>query len=78
MGPYRRLGCGDAVASVLLALTTLVTTVDGLQRVLEATTGELYQVRVKEGVEVTVALWMPWVLHPGGGARRSGRRARAG
>jgi hypothetical protein len=43
-------------ASVLLAAMTLVNTTDGLQRVLEATLGEHYRVRVKDGPEVTVGL----------------------
>jgi hypothetical protein len=44
-------------ASVLLAAMTLVASVDGLQKVLEATLGEHYRVRVKDGLEVTVGLW---------------------
>ncbi len=36
---------------------TLATTTDGLQRVLEATLGEHYRVRVRDGPEVTVGLW---------------------
>ena len=32
-------------------------TPDGLRRVLEATLGEHYRVKVREGPEVTVGLW---------------------
>jgi len=44
-------------ASVLLAAMTLASTTDGLRRVLEATLGEHYTVRVREGQEVIVGLW---------------------
>ena len=41
----------------LLAAMTLASTPDALQRVLEATLGEHYRVKVREGPEVTVGLW---------------------
>ena len=44
-------------ASVLLAAVTLASTPDSLQRVLDATLGEHYRVRVREGQPVTVGLW---------------------
>lgn len=44
-------------ASVLLAAMTLAATPDGLQRVLDATMGEHYRMRVRDGQEVTVGLW---------------------
>ena len=52
-----RLRPNSPRATVLLAAMTLVVTTDGLQKVLEATLGEHYRVRVMAGSEVTVGLW---------------------